>query len=333
MNVVMWVAIVLNQSTSVLIAGEFDRIWVDGVDWREEGLSIVHYNGRFVVVGGSSKLWVGLRVDVGVATDNGQIYSMGAASVPVIDLGLVLAMVVVWIVVRWLLVVSIVVSPVVSIVVSSVVLVVRYVDIIVGVAIVWDQSASSFVASKFDFIGIDMIDRGNNWLAINLDNGLMWRNSGGSELWVNIPISLDVTSGDSKFDTMGALWFTVISAVAIALTVVDIVATVVVVTCESITIMQLGLAAGQDALTCVVHLRCESKLLAVENESVTIGIQLRLGPDALFAASSDFNVCVKVSLMIDFVVQINIILISTDSCAIVGNLIFNGVDIIAQVVD
>lgn len=67
----MRVAIVLNQSASMLVAGELDSVWVDGVDGREEGLSIVHDNGRFVVVGGGGELWVRLGIDVGVAADDG----------------------------------------------------------------------------------------------------------------------------------------------------------------------------------------------------------------------------------------------------------------------
>lgn len=92
-NVVMRVAIVLNQSAAMLVAGELDSFWVDGVDRREEGLPIVHNNGRFVVVGGRSELWVRLGVYVGVAADDGQVDSVGASSVR--DLGLVGTLVVV----------------------------------------------------------------------------------------------------------------------------------------------------------------------------------------------------------------------------------------------
>ena len=322
MNVVMRVAIVLNQSASMLVAGELDSVWVDGVDGREEGLSIVHDNGRFVVVGGGGELWVRLGIDVGVAADDGQVDTVGAATVG--DLGLVGTMVV-RIIVGWL---GQVVVDVSVVVVASVVLVARWVDIVVGIAVVGDQGAASFVAGELNFISVDVINRGNDWLSVNLDDCLVWRYSGSSELWVNVSISLDVASSHSKFNTMGTLWLIVVSGV-----LMSTVPSMVVAAMESITNRQLSFAAGQDASASIVHLFCESELLAVKNKGVAVGIELGLGPNALLAASSHLNVCVEVGLLIDGVVLINVILIRTDSCTIVRNLIANSMNIIAQVVD
>ena len=217
---------------------------------------------------------------------------------------------------------------VVDVSVAFVVLVAWWVDIVVGIAIVGDQGAASFIACELNFISIDVIDLGNDWLSINLDDGLVWRYSGSSELWVNVSISLNVTSSHSKFNTMGTLWLIVVSDIMIS-----IVPGMVVIAMESITNWQLSFAAGPDGSGSIVHLFCESELLAVKHKGVAVGIELGLGPNALLAASSHLNVCVEVGLLIDGVVLINVILIRTDSCTIVRNLIANSMNIITKVVD
>ena len=77
-DVVVRVAIILDQGASVLVAGQLDGIGVNGLDWGEESLTVVNNHGLFVVVSGSGELWVDAWVNIGVASDHGEMDAVSA---------------------------------------------------------------------------------------------------------------------------------------------------------------------------------------------------------------------------------------------------------------
>lgn len=170
----MRVAIILDQGAPVLVAGQLNGIWVDGLDWCEESLTVVDNHGFFVVVGGSSELWVNAWVNVGVATDHGEVDTVSALWLWVVRLWLVGLWVVGLDVVGLWLVMAVVdlrlVLLVVAVVDVAVVVMSVRVDIVVRVAIIRDQCAASVVAGELNLRGVDLVDRGRDGLSIDLDH-------------------------------------------------------------------------------------------------------------------------------------------------------------------
>ena len=130
------------------------------------------------------ELRVGVWVNVGVATDHWEFDAVGALGDTVVVgwLWLVVLVVDLWLVGTVVVVVSVVVSG--------------GVDVVVRVAVIGDQGAASIIAGELNLAGIDVIDWGNDGLSVNLDHSLVRADCGGSELWVNVSSSLDVTSSN-----------------------------------------------------------------------------------------------------------------------------------------
>lgn len=225
-------------------------------------------------------------------------------------------------------------------------------DIVIGVAIVWDQGATIFVAGQLDFTGVNVLHRSDNWLSIDLDDSLVCGNSGSGDLWVDIVGWLDVTARVVKLNTVGALWLailyiivaTVVVVVVASLAevwvddimVVDIASIVIArasatTAIEVVSVRQLGFAAGQDGRASVVHLGCESELLAPEDHSVTVLIELRLGPCALITAFSILAIHVSVSGHVIRLVVINVTIVLVVSPNTVVNLSINSDNIVADI--
>ena len=77
-------------------------------------------------------------------------------------------------------------------------------DIVVRVAIIWHQGTTGMIASNFHLVCIDMIHWSNDRLSIDLDNGIVGRDSCGSDLWIDMRRGLHVTSSLMQLVAMGA---------------------------------------------------------------------------------------------------------------------------------
>ena len=313
----MRIAIVFNQGASILVAGKLDSIWVDRVNRGEESRTVVDDNSLVVVVSGGGELRVGVGVNVGVATDHWEFDAVGALGDTVVVgwLWLVVLVMDLWLVGTVVVVVSVVVGVVVS----------GGVDVVVRVAVIGDQGAASIIAGELNLAGIDLIDWGNDGLSVNLDHSLVRADCCGSELWVNVSSSLDVTSSNVEGNAVGALRLTVVVTIGIAL--------MLVATREVVAVRELGISAGEDSSAGIVHLLCESELLAVKNESVSVLIKIALSIRALILNTID-KVSSRLHLgVVSILVLPDIILISSNSATIVRNFFVNRVDIVAEVVD
>ena len=221
-------------------------------------------------------------------------------------------------------------------------------DIVMGVAIVWDQGATILVAGQLNFTGVDVLHWSDNWLSIDLDDGLVCGNSGSSDLWVDIVGWLDVTARVVKLNTVGALWraivYIIISTVVVVVVslaevwvddIIVVLAAIVIASAttaiEVVSVLQLGIAAGQDGRASVVHLGSEGELLAVENESGTVLIELRLSPLALITALSILAIHFSKSVPIGLLVLINVIIVLVVSPSAVVNLSIHSDNIVADV--
>lgn len=315
----MRIAIVFNQGASLLVAGKLDSIWVDRVNRGEEGLTVVDDNSLVSVVSGGGELRVGVWVNVGVATDHWEIDAVGALGDTVVVGWLWLVVLVVLVMDLWL------VGTVVVVVVDVGVVVSGGVDVVVRVAVIGDQGAASVVAGELNLVGIDVIDWCNDGLSVNLDHSLVRADSGGSELRVDVSSSLDVTSSNVEGNAMGALRLTVMVTIGITLMLVAAV--------KVVAVRELGISAGEDSGAGVVHLLCESELLAVENESVSVLIKIALSIRALILNTVDkVSSCLHLGVVLILVFP-DIILISSNSALVVGNFVVNRVDIVADVAD
>ena len=310
----MRIAIVFNQGAPILVAGKLDSIWVDRVNRGEESLTVVDDNSLVAVVGGGGELRVGVWVNVGVATDHWEFDAVGALGDTVV-LGRLWLVVDLWLVGTVVVVVSIVVGVVVS----------GGVDVVVRVAVIGDQGAASIIAGELNLAGIDVIDWGNDGLSVNLDHSLVRADCGGSELWVNVSSSLDVTSSNVEGNAVGALRLTVVVTISVTL--------MLVATREVVAVRELGISAGEDSSAGIVHLLCESELLAVKNESVSVLIKIALSIRALILNTID-KVSSRLHLgVVSILVLPDIILISSNSATVVRNFVVNRVDIVAKVAD
>ena len=153
------------------------------------------------------------------------------------------------------------------------------VDVVVRVAVIGDQGAASIIAGELNLAGIDVIDWGNDGLSVNLDHSLVRADCGGSELWVNVSSSLDVTSSNVEGNAVSALRLTVVVTIGVTL--------MLVATREVVAVRELGISAGEDSSAGIVHLLCESELLAVKNESVSVLIKIALSIRALILNTND----------------------------------------------
>ena len=76
LDIVVGVAIVLDQCAAFIITRELDRVWVDGCHRSEEGISSVDNDRLVLVVSSSGKLRVGAWFDVSVASDHRELNIM-----------------------------------------------------------------------------------------------------------------------------------------------------------------------------------------------------------------------------------------------------------------
>ena len=75
---------------------------------------------------------------------------------------------------------------------------------------------------------------------------------------------------------------------------------------EVVGVTKLSIAAREEVLACQVHLLGKGKLLAVENQSISVLLQLSLSPDALILAPKSICLGLEKCLVIVFNLVINV---------------------------
>lgn len=141
----------------------------------------------------------------------------------------------------------------------------------------------------------------------------MRRDGGSSELWINVVGYGNVTSSLVKLVAMGTqfggslnisvsrrLLFLLVAA-ALRLLVATLGASA-----EVVDVTKLGIAAREEVLACVVHFLGKGELLAVENQSSFVLLQLFLGPGALILAPKSICLGLGKCLVIVFNLVINV---------------------------
>ena len=219
-DVVMRVTIVRDQHTSIVVASKFDGVKIDLVHGSEERLSIVLDHNSARVNGRGSELRVNIFANFNISTDLFEDHTM-AARVRVlygclfllrlgrlrVQLGNGWAK---WEIMRMVVVMIVVVMIVVMVVVVEVVVLKVMViflgdnNVIMRVAIVRDQDTAVIVASKLDSVGINLVDRGEDSLAIMLDYDFGGAYSGSRELRIDVIREIDMATDLVELDSMRA---------------------------------------------------------------------------------------------------------------------------------
>ena len=76
-DVVVWVTVIWDQGTSIVVSDKFDLVGVDPVHGGEVGLTIVYHYGGFLIVGSGSDLGVDIRANVSVSSDKREFNAVG----------------------------------------------------------------------------------------------------------------------------------------------------------------------------------------------------------------------------------------------------------------
>jgi len=201
-DVIVWVAIVGDESAAIIDAGQLDFVGINLVDGDYDSLAIVLDDSLGRRDSRSSELSVGAVSDVGVATDHVEFHSVGASlrflevrvSGVVVDIivilmvmgvlvvgVLVVGVLVVGVLLMGVLVVSrIMLMVVLNVIVVGVVTVVIHAlnnNVVVWVAVVRDEGATIIIAGKLNRIGVNFIDGSDNGLAIGLKDSRRGRHS------------------------------------------------------------------------------------------------------------------------------------------------------------
>lgn len=275
-DVVVGVSIILDQGTAVVVASEFNGVRVDGVDRGQESLTFVHNHGSVGVNGGSSNLRIDMGANLHVTSDHGKFNSVGAQGSLDVDIF-----------------VHVVVHVLVHVVVIVVVIIVGFLvdvgdQIVVGIAIIGDKSATMIVAGDLELVGGNLVHRGSIGLAVNLDSDGLVVEGGGGQLRVGVGVHIDVSSVDVELHAVSAHGLVVIVTVVVVSIVVLLVVSVVVVLTVLISVMlvgswervserQLSLSAGKDGSARSDHLRGKGELLAVKDQGVLVVVKVVLG--------------------------------------------------------
>jgi len=191
-DVIVWVAIVGDESAAIIDTGQLDFVGINLVDGDYDSLAIVLDDSLGRRDSRSSELSVGAVSDVGVATDHVEFHSVGASLrllevrvsgvvVDIIVILMVMGVLVVGVLLMGVLVVSgIMLMVVLNVIVVGVVTVVIHAlnnNVVVWVAVVRDEGATIIIAGKLNRIGVNFIHGSDNGLAIGLKDSRRGRHS------------------------------------------------------------------------------------------------------------------------------------------------------------
>ena len=137
-------------------------------------------------------------------------------------------------------------------------------------------------------------------------------------MWVS---SLDVSASLVKLDSVGALRLVMTVALGVN------------VTSELPLVRKLSVSAGEEVRASMVHLLGKSKLLAVEDEGSLVCVNIVLSASAKVLGSSDgLRNCI-VLFFESGQISVDIILVCTNSAALILNSLINAYDVVVDVAD
>jgi len=137
-------------------------------------------------------------------------------------------------------------------------------------------------------------------------------------MWVS---SLDVSASLVKLDSVGALRLVMTVALGVN------------VTSELPLVRKLSVSAGEEVRASMVHLLGKSKLLAVEDEGSLVCVNIVLSASAKVLGSCDgLRNCI-VLFFESGQISVDIILVCTNSAALILNSLINAYDVVVDVAD
>ena len=217
-EIIVRVAVIRDQSTTMVVASDFNLGGVDLVVIYNIGVSVDLDHRLSGGDCGGSELGVGAICGLNVATSLVELNSMSALRLLVVWVFMVVMVIVVlWLRGR---------RDVVLIIVMHLWLVRD--EVIVGVAVIRDQSTTVVVASDFDLVGVDLVVIDNVGVSVDLDHRLSGGDCGGSELGVGVRGSVDITTCGVKFNTMGACRLFIVTMCVIVVFVVVVCVVVII---------------------------------------------------------------------------------------------------------
>ena len=196
-----------------------------------------------------------------------------------------------------------------------------------GVAVVRDQGATSLVTSKFDFVRVDFVERRDDGLAIDLNDGLVGAYGRSFELRLHISGWLNVSTRLVELDTMRAL-----RVVPLLRMKVNVIPTRVTAT-EVVVIGQLSLTAAHDSTAHPHHLLRKGELLTVKDQGALVVVESVLGLPALVTCSLHLFDCPGEVLVVLRQVVVDVLLVGADARAVYMDPLIERIDVVAEVAD
>jgi len=307
-DVIVRVAVVLDENTALFRASELNYIGVNSVDGGEEGLTVVHNNDAIRVVSCSSKLRVDVMANIDVTTDDGHDDIMRVSlNLRCIWLMMLLrtARATGELVLEVVSVLGILSDDLTMGTVRFVLVVKRIIhswnnDIIMRVAIIGDEGTTTHIASKLELIRVDLIHRNNNGSSVDLNDGFGARYGSSGKLRVNMKLWSDVSTSLNKLNTVGTGLLFNMRVVALvrslrnrSVVIVMFVMILMVVSLgartlrvniaavETITERKMSLSVLEEIGTGGDHLGGKGELLTVKNDWASVILQIRLSEVAL----------------------------------------------------
>ena len=288
-QVVMGVAIIGDESATMIVAGDLELVGGDLVHRGSIGLAVNLDSDSLVVKGSGGQLRVGVGVHIDVSSVDVELHTVSAH-------GLWLVVMVVHVVMHVRVVVHVVMHVVVHVIVHVGVLVHADIDVVMRIAIIGDQSATGVIASELESMRIDFVHRGDVGVSVDLNGNLSWGDGGSSVLGVGVGTDRDVASSHMELHTVGAQGLVlIVTVVVVSVMILLVVGVVVVLTVlvgmmlvgswERVSERQLSLSAGKDGSARSDHLGGKSKLLAVQDQGVLVVVKVVLGIGASILSS------------------------------------------------
>lgn len=293
-DVIVMVAVVLNENTALFGASKLNYIGVNSVDGGEEGLTVVHNNDAFSVESCSGKLRVDVMANIDVTTDDGHDdivrVSLDLRSVWLVML-LGTARATGELAFEIDSVLSILFDDMTVGTVRLMLMVERIVHtwnnyIVMRVAIIGDEGTTTHIASKLKLIGVDLIHWNNNGSTVDLNDGFGTRYGSSGKFRVNMKLWSDVSASLDKLNTVGTGLLFNIRIVALVRSLrngsvivmflslfASLIARTIrvnVTTIETITEWKMSLSVLEESGTGRDHIRGKGELLAVKNNWASV---------------------------------------------------------------
>lgn len=186
------------------------------------------------------------------------------------------------------------------------------VDIVLGISIVRDEAATVFIASELDLGGVNGAERSDDGLAVNLEDSLVGVHGGGRDLGVDPVGDLNVAARDVQLHAVAG--FANIGLVGS-------------LTSEEVDEGKGSFLMVKKSLALLVHVGCESELLAVEDEGLAVLSDVLLGVDALLLGATDVLDGGEHTLTESGLVLVDVVRVGADLLVLVLDLVSEGVDV------